>query len=249
MMGVKNSSGTLFYGFSLEDRVPEKHMLRSITDAIDFSFVRGIAKPFYSHTGAPSVDPIVVLKIALLAYLYGIVSERKIAEECRLNMEFPWFLGYDVDELPPDHSMLSKYRHRFGKTVYAEFFREIVKQCQASGLIQGGTLYMDATLLQANASLDPLASRALYEQLEKRAGDYVYDLWVKDAEAEPDDDSEPPANKLTANQLRVGKTDPDATMVRRKSTKLFLGHKVHIGVNGGNVRIVTAVTVTTGAVR
>ena len=249
MMGIKNSSGKLFYGFSLEDRVPEKHLLRSIDDAIDFSFIRKIAEPFYSHTGAPSIDPIVVLKMALLGYLYGIASERKLAEECRLNMAFLWFLGYDVDELPPDHSILSKCRGRFGKAVYVEFFREIVKQCQANGLIEGGTLYMDSTLLQANASLDSLVSRSLYEQLERRACHYVDDLWMQNAEDEPDDDCKPPANKLTANQLKVSKTDPDAMIVRRKDTKPFLGHKVHIGVDGGNARIVTAVTVTTGTVR
>ena len=249
MMGIKNSSGKLLYWFSLEDRVPDKHLLRSINDAIDFSFIRTIAEPFYSHTGAPSADPIVVLKMALLGYLYGIASERKLAEECRLNMAFLWFLGYNVDELPPDHSILSKCRNRFGKAIYAEFFREIVKQCQVQWLIEGGILYMDSTLLQANASLDSLASRALYEQLEKRAGDCVDDLWVQNAEDEPGDDSESPANKLTANQRRVSKTDPDATIVRRKDMKLFLGQKVHIGVDGGNARIVTAVTVTTGTVR
>lgn len=93
MMGIKNSSGKLFYGFSLEDRVPDKHLLRSISDAIDFSFIRRIAGPFHSHTGVSSADRIVVLKMALLGYLYGIASERKLAEECRLNMAFLQFLG------------------------------------------------------------------------------------------------------------------------------------------------------------
>ncbi|MBE3581745.1 MAG: transposase [Thermoanaerobacteraceae bacterium] len=52
------------------------------------------------------MDPVVIFKMALLGYLYGITSERKLAEECRLNLAFMWFLGYDLDEMPPDHSIL-----------------------------------------------------------------------------------------------------------------------------------------------
>ncbi|MCG0277944.1 MAG: transposase [Thermanaeromonas sp.] len=52
--------------------------------------------------------------MALLGYLYGETCERKLAEECRLNLASMWFLGYDLDEMPPDHSILSKLRARFG---------------------------------------------------------------------------------------------------------------------------------------
>jgi transposase len=88
MMGIKNSSGKLLYRFSLEDRVPDKHLLRSIREAVGFSFIRRIAEPFYSYIGAPSAEHIVALKMALLGYLYGIARQPKLAEECRLNMAF-----------------------------------------------------------------------------------------------------------------------------------------------------------------
>lgn len=48
---------------------------------VDFSFVYELVRPYYSHTGAPSVDPVVVFKMALIGYLYNIPSERKLAEE------------------------------------------------------------------------------------------------------------------------------------------------------------------------
>ncbi len=107
MMGVKNQESKLFYRFRLEDRVPQDHILRAIKAAVDFSFVHRIARPFYSHTGAPSVDLVVIFRMSLLGYIYNISSERRLAEDCRLNMAFLWFLDYDIDEVPPDHSILS----------------------------------------------------------------------------------------------------------------------------------------------
>lgn len=64
MMGSKVFQGKLFYRFSLEDKVPGDHILRIIKNAVDFSFIRKIARPFYSHTGAPSIDPEVILKMS-----------------------------------------------------------------------------------------------------------------------------------------------------------------------------------------
>jgi transposase len=256
MMGVKSQESKLFYGFALEDKIPQDHVLRAIKAAVDFSFVHKIARPFYSHTGAPSVDPIVAFKMSLLGYIYNIPSERRLAEDCRLNMAFLWFLDYDIDEITPDHSILSKARSRFGREVYEQFFREIIRQCMDMGLIEGDKLFMDATLLKANASLDSLVSRSLYCQLAKEPSAYLDDVWsINDNDTDSDGDhppepgSRPDSKKQTANELRISRTDPDATMVRRKDTKLFLGHKVHMAVDGGEDRIITAVTTTTGTIR
>ncbi|NPV71142.1 MAG: transposase [Firmicutes bacterium] len=93
MMGVKDFQGKLLYGFSIDDKVLADHILWIISSAVDFGFIRGLARPFYSHTGAPSVDPVVVSKISLIGYLYVISSERRLEGECRLNMAFLWFLG------------------------------------------------------------------------------------------------------------------------------------------------------------
>ena len=93
MMARKTISRKLFYQFSLEERVPKDHFLRLVNQAIDFRFVYDLAAPFYSHTGTPSIDPVVIFKMALISYLYNITSERKLAEEVRLNLAFLWFIG------------------------------------------------------------------------------------------------------------------------------------------------------------
>jgi len=129
-MGRRVPQPKLFYCTSLEERIPQDHLLRKISSVIDFSFI--YVRSYYSHTGSPSVEPVVVFKMALLGYLYGLTSERKLAQECRLNLAFMWFLGYDLDETPPDHSILSKARVRLGREVYEQFFRHVVQVLSVS---------------------------------------------------------------------------------------------------------------------
>src|SRR5919202_2854492 len=174
MLGRKEFRPKLFYHLSLEAYVPEDHLLRRVAAAVDLAFVTRLTARFYSHTGQPGIDPVVLFKMALLGYLYGITSERRLAEELRLNLAFRWFVGYDLDERTPDHSVLSKARARFGVTVYQAFFAEIVRQCEQAGLIRGDTLYLDSTLARANAALRSTSSRVLTGQLARaRAEDHV----------------------------------------------------------------------------
>lgn len=76
MMGRRKFAPKLYYQLSLDRLVPQDHLLRQIAEAIDFSFIYRLARPYYSHTGQPSVDPIVLFKAVLIGYLYGITSER-----------------------------------------------------------------------------------------------------------------------------------------------------------------------------
>ena len=128
-----------YYDLSLERLVPEDHLLRQIDRAVDFSFIRPLCGPFYSHTGRPSVDPVVLFKMLLVGYLYGITSERRLARELSLNLAYRWFLGYDFDQPTPDHSVLSKARARFGPEVFESFFRRSIELCGEAGLLRRRT--------------------------------------------------------------------------------------------------------------
>jgi len=237
-MGRKQFQGKWFHNFSLEARVPEGHFLRAVSDVVDFSFVRDLVGHTYSHTGTPSVDPVVVFKMALLGYLYGITSERRLADEIRLNLAYLWFLGYDIDETPPDHSILSKTRTRYGPEAYRQFFFEVVRRCREAGLVEGDRLYMDASFVRANASLDSLVSRPLYTQLPDVA-DFVGRLWTENGP--PDDgpgaeDPEPvptepkpqaraKPHRRSSNERRVSRTDPEAAVFTDGKRGLFLARK------------------------
>jgi transposase len=292
MMGIKTFRPKGVYHLDWDQRIPPHHLLRRVAEVVDFAFVRQQTARFYSHTGKPSVDPVVLVKLALLGYLYGITSERRLAEEVRLNLAFRWFLGYDLDEPTPDHSVLSKARRRFGVTVSQAFFTEIVRQCQDAGLIAGDQLFADSTLVEANASLESVGSRALLEQLTP-VDAYVAALWRDSPapdEPAPAEPTPPPPDPAAAepagaaalppppaaptaaavagplgphrlgsgdppngsqgpvNVLAASRTDPDAGLVSRPTVPLGLYHTVHVGVDGGRGRIITAIDVTAGEI-
>lgn len=185
MLGEKRLVPKLVYQFTLEERVPADHLLRRVAAVVDFSFVRRLTARFYSHTGQPGIDPVVLFKMALLGFLYGITSERRLAEAIQLNLAFMWFVGYDIDERTPDHSVLSKARHRFGVTTYRAFFTEIVRQCEQAGLVQGNQLYVDSTLVKANASMASVGARTLVEQQLAGVDEHVSALWRDNPADEP----------------------------------------------------------------
>lgn len=128
-------------------------MVKQLDQVIDLSFVRGLVRRYYSHTGQPSVDPVVLFKMMLLGYFYGITSERRLAEECSLNMAFiMWYLDYELGESTPNHSVIYKSRARYGKEVFERFFQEVLLKCVKAGLVKGEKVFADSTLINANAS-------------------------------------------------------------------------------------------------
>ena len=92
MMGEKSGSqGQFFYKFNLDERVPQDHLLRRIDTVLNLSDLRSKLAPFYSHTGRPSVDPELMVRMLLIGYCYGIRSERRLCEELELNLAYRWF--------------------------------------------------------------------------------------------------------------------------------------------------------------
>ncbi len=94
MMGPRQEAQpALFYEFSLEDHVPQDHLLRSIARFVDLSSIRVHLADFYSHTGRPSVDPELLIRMLLVGYCFGIRSERRLCEEVHLNLAYRWCTG------------------------------------------------------------------------------------------------------------------------------------------------------------
>lgn len=111
MLGPKQEAqGALFYEFSIEDHVPQDHLLRSIDRFVDLSDIRQHLSPFYSNTGRPSIDPELLIRMLLVGYCLGIRSERRLCEEVHLNLAYRWFCRLDLADRVPDHSTFSKNR-------------------------------------------------------------------------------------------------------------------------------------------
>ena len=82
----------LFYLFNLEERIPARHLLRLIQPTVTrvLAGVREKLQPFYSHIGRPSIDPELMIRMLVVAYSYGIRSERKLCEEVELHLAYRW---------------------------------------------------------------------------------------------------------------------------------------------------------------
>jgi transposase len=109
---------------------------------------------FYSEIGRPSVDPELMLRMLIIAYCYGIRSERKLCEEVELHLAYRWFCRLDLEDKAPDHSTFSVNRHgRFRESdIFRHIFEEIVRACMDAGLVKGEGFAVDASVLEADAS-------------------------------------------------------------------------------------------------
>ncbi len=155
MLGPRQEAqAALFYEFSLDDHVPQDHLLRSIDRFVDLSSIRAYLSDFYSHTGRPSIDPELLIRMLLMGYCFGIRSERRLCEEVHLNLAYRWFCRLDLNDRIPDHSTFSKNRHgRFRDSeLLRHLFEATVVRCIEEGLVSGQRMAVDASLIEADAN-------------------------------------------------------------------------------------------------
>jgi transposase len=158
----------------LEDLVPQDHLLRKIQTYIDFSFILDKVRPFYCEdNGRPSIDPLMLFKMMLIGYLYGIRSERQLEREVQMNLAYRWFLGLGLTDRVPDHSTISLNRRRLkDSNVFQEVFDHIVFQAIEHRMVGGRVLITDSTHLKANAN----KRKHVIQEVTKSTKSYLADL-------------------------------------------------------------------------
>ena len=236
MMGrQKGRQGRLFYNFSLEDRVRPNHPLRKIAAYIDFDFVYDEVKDKYGSKGNVSVPPPVILKLMMLLIFYNVRSEREMMDTLPERLDWLWFLGYDLDSDIPNHSVLSKARRRWGVDAFRSFFDLVVWQCVEAKLVDGKKIFLDSSLVDADASNNSVVdTKNLKHQLKKN---------YKQLEARLEEKESGPYSKV--NKRYISSTDPDAAITQRGKSKLR--YHVHRAVESKN-EIITATKATPGNV-
>src|SRR6195952_3088663 len=144
----------LFYGFSIEDHVPQDHLLRSIDRFVDLGGIREHLRPYYSEMGRPSIDPELMIRMLLIGYCLGIRSERRLCDEVHLNLACRWFCRLRLDGRGAGHPTLSKNPHRRFRDsdLLREVFETTVHRCIDAGLVGGGGFAVDASLIRADAN-------------------------------------------------------------------------------------------------
>ena len=181
MMGREQpSQPQLFYpGFNLEKRVRQNHPLRKVKELLDLTFVYNEVRDLYGYNGNVSVPPPEILKMMLLLVFYNVRSERELMDTLPERLDWLWFMGYDIDTKIPDHSVLSKARKRWGEDVFRTLFERVVWQCVEAGLVDGAKIFVDSSLIEADASNNSVMDRQSlkrhlsesYWQLEARLED------------------------------------------------------------------------------
>ncbi len=134
--------------------LPRDHLLRRVDRLLHFGELRAALAGHYSARGRPSIDPELLIRMALIGRLYAITSERRLCEELRYNLAYRWFCRLPSDAAVPHHSTFSKNRHgRFREAgVFRLLFETTVRRCIAEGLVAAKDAAIDASFVAADAS-------------------------------------------------------------------------------------------------
>ncbi|QKG59270.1 transposase (plasmid) [Hymenobacter sp. BRD128] len=159
MQGHKQFIDKVVLRFQLSERVPKQNLYRRLGELLNGDFLSAQTQPFYSHTGQPSLDPVVFFKLMLVSRLENLVSDRRLIEHCSLRLDILYFLGYEVDEDLPWHSTISRTRQLYPAAVFEHLFEHVFAQCVAAGLVTGYTQAVDSAFVKANASLERLCEK------------------------------------------------------------------------------------------
>lgn len=155
MMGRRNQGqGKLFYEFRLDEAVPDDHLVRSIRPLLDLSWVYTELAPHYSGIGRPSIDPMLMIRMLIIGYVFAIRSERQICREVQVNLAYRWFCDLGLEDAIPDHSAFSRARNeRFRESdIFRRVFERVVGVCIEAGLVGGEGFAVDASLIEADAN-------------------------------------------------------------------------------------------------
>jgi transposase len=180
--------------------------------------VRALCAPAYdkSGVGRPGIDPVVYLKMIMVGFFEDLPSERAIAARCADSLSIRAFLKYELHERTPEHSSFTVIRQRLGLEIYERIFVLVLEALREHGLLRGKNLGIDASVIEANASLRALVHRNTEEQY----WDYVKRLAVEQG-IDPEDS----AAVRRFDRKRPGKGsnaewknphDPDAKIGRTK---------------------------------
>jgi transposase len=155
MMGRRNQGqGQLFYEFRLDEAVPDDHLVRKIAALLELSWVYAELAPYYSEIGRPSIDPVLMIRMLIIGYVFAIRSERQICREVQVNLAYRWFCELGLEDSIPDHSAFSRARtERFRESdIFRRVFERVVGSCIEAGLVGGEGFAVDASLIEADVN-------------------------------------------------------------------------------------------------
>lgn len=212
---------------TLNDLVPEDHLVRKIAKWVDFSFIYDLTKPFYSDKGRPAIDPVVLFKIPIIKSLFGISSIRRTCEEINVNVAYRWFINLPFSEKIPDHSTYSKnYTQRFYQTdIYHQIFTNVLNQIIQHNLIDFTNINIDSTHIKASAN----KKKFIEEIVTKEKSVFEDEMldFINDHREDNDDKPLPPNAKTETKRSKVSTTDRDAGWLNKGEKEKNFSYNAH----------------------
>jgi transposase len=236
MMGRrKDGQGQFFYAFNLDEVVPPDHLVRQIDGVLDLSWVHKELASYYSHTGRPSIDPVLMIRMLLVGYVFALRSERRLCSEVRVNLAYRWFCKLSVEDQIPDHSVFSRARHeRFRESdVLRRVFEGVVAMCVAARLVGGEAFSVDASLIKADVDKkkrvpgDQPVSWPTAEEASRAVREYIAALDAargNEENGDGDGSGSSGAGSRRKPPKEVSLIDPQATWVARPGMDPFFAY-------------------------
>lgn len=221
MMGVQRAEAQLFYAFDLESHVPSEHLLREIDRFLDMDGMREKLRPFYSHTGRPSIDPELIVRMLVIGYVMGIRSERRLCQDVHLNLAYRWFCRLGLDDKVPDHSTFSRYRHgKFRESgLLRQVFEATVERCLKEDLVSGEGFAVDASLIPADANKTrSIAAKDWSPEVAREAGNRAAREYLETLDDAAFGAASPVQPKF------VAKSDPAAQWTRAEESRPYFAY-------------------------
>ena len=197
---------------TLEDLVPQNHILRKIDRAIDFNFIYEEVEGLYSpcDMGRPGIDPVSLFKIVFIQYLFGIRSMRQTIKEIDVNVAYRWFIGYGLLEQVPHFSTFSKnYARRFqGTAVFEHIFQHILEEAVNAGFVDASAIVIDGTHIKASANKNKSERVTVtkpVKQYQKELDDEID--WDREKQGKG---KLPPREEKQETTITQSKTDPES---------------------------------------
>lgn len=235
MMGMQSGQIQMVI-LDIDSMIPKNHLLRQIKDHVNFDFIYEKAAPYYSNIGRKSIDPVILIKMLLIGYLYGIKSERRLEEEVSLNLAYRWFCGIELMHRVPEHSTFSQNRKRRFQDagIFREIFNEIVLKCIELGIVSGETGVADGSFLPSNVSWD-----SRYEAVETMNRSTIKYMEELEVELSSMPGYKKPENVETEKEALKSRTDPECGYINQ-ARKKGLGYLTEMTVDT-NHGIITGV--------
>ena len=229
MMTKKDEQRQAIQMIDVESLVPEDHLVRKIETVIDFEFVRDLVKDLYSEDqGRPSIDPVVLVKIVFIQFLFGIRSMRQTIKDIEVNVAYRWFLGYGFTEPIPHFSTFGKnYVRRFADNdLFGKIFQTILSHLIDKGFIKETTVFVDSTHIKAYANKRNIHNELMEEDYNK----YVKELH-REINEERSKEGKSEIRFAKSKNVAVSDVDPDSGMFHKGEKEKQLAYAVQTAVD------------------